>query len=253
MISSLLRKYGRAVARRLGYEVTKTPNRLSLHSRPVGHLRCFLEDIARRGLPVRSILDVGANQGEWSRVAAAVFPAADFILVEPQLEMREHLQRFCREFSKARLVEAGAGATEGELTLTIWEDFQGSSFLPEENTAVTAGKQRRKVKIVTLDSLYAGFEPPDLAKLDIQGFELEALKGAATLFGRTELFILEVSLFEFTPNWPLFSEVVGFMAQRGYEVYDLPGFARRPFDGALGQVDVAFARRDGFLRASKEW
>jgi FkbM family methyltransferase len=243
-----------SVLRRLGYQINKLPHRLPPTRRPVGQMPCFLEDVAARGFAPRSILDVGANKGDWSRMAAAVYPNASFLLIEPQHEMHPHLEQFCRDFPKARRVEAGAGATEGELTLTLWEDTEGSSFLPEENTPLTVGKKRCNVKIVTIDSLYDGkTDLPDLVKLDIQGFELEALKGAQTLFGRTELFILEVSLFECTPHCPLFSEVVGFMAQRGYEVYDLPGFMRRPFDAALGQADIAFARRDGFLRASNAW
>ena len=215
---------------------------------------CFLQDAAARGFKPRSILDVGANRGDWSRMAAAVFPEAAFLLIEPQQEMVAPLQQFCRDFPRARYVEAGAGATPGELTLTIWDDLEGSSLLPAENTALTENKTRRSVKISTIDSLYENeASRPDLVKLDIQGFELEALKGAQTLFGRTELFILEVSLYEFMPKAPLFSDVVAFMAQRGYEVYDLPGFMRRPLDGALGQTDIAFARRDGFLRRSRDW
>ena len=242
------------VLRRWGYQINKLPHRLPPTRRPVGQMPCFLEDVAARGFKPRSILDVGANKGDWSRMAAEVYPNASFLLIEPQHEMHLHLEQFCRDFPKARWVEAGSGATEGELTLTIWDDMEGSSFLPEENTPLTIGKKRRSVKIVTIDSLYdCKTDLPDLVKLDVQGFELEALKGAQMLFGRTELFILEVSLYECTPHCPLFSEVVGFMTQRGYEVYALPGFMRRPFDAALGQADIAFARRDGFLRASNEW
>lgn len=243
-----------SVLRRFGYQINKLPCRLPPIRRPVGDMRCFLEDVAARGFEPRAILDVGANQGDWSRLAAAIFPSASFVLIEPQDEMRGPLEQFCREFPKARRVEGGAGAREGELILTVSEDLQGSSFLPEENAPSTTGKKRRGVKIVTIDSLYDGkVDFPDLVKLDIQGFELEALKGAQGLFGRTELFILEVSLYEFMPGCPLFSEVVRFMAERGYEVYDLPGFLRRPFDAALGQADIAFVRRDGFLRASDVW
>jgi hypothetical protein len=63
----------------------------------------------------------------------------------------------------------------------------------------------------------------------------------------------EVSLFHFFPQTPILRDVIHFMGERGYEVYDIPGFLRRPFDGALGQVDLAFAKRDGFFRQSVEW
>src|SRR6266436_4167158 len=82
---------------------------------------------------------------------------------------------------------------------------------------------------------------PDLVKLDVQGFELEALKGATQLFGRTEVFIMET---------PVFHEVVQFMADRGYLTYDFPGFLRRPRDGALGQCGVCFVRENSPLRES---
>ncbi len=254
MASNSVIQTAQAMLRRFGYQIRKLPHRLSPVQRPVGEISCFLEDVAARGFKPAAILDVGANRGNWSRMAAAIFPEASFVLIEPQEEMTASLQQFCREVPKARHIEAGAGAKAGELPFTIWDDTEGSSFLPQENTPITQNKTRRTVKIVTIDSLYPeGAKLPELVKLDIQGFELEALKGAQRLFGQTELFIVEVSLHEFMPNQPSVAEVVAFMAERGYDAYDFPGFIRRPSDGALGQTDIAFARRDGFLRRSREW
>jgi Methyltransferase FkbM domain len=118
------------------------------------------------------------------------------------------------------------------------------------------GKQRR-VPIVTLDGLIdAGKMPvPEFAKFDVQGFELEALQGATKLLSQTEVFILEVSLFRFWQNGmqPIFHEVVNFMTDHGYLVYDFPGFLRRPYDGALAQVDVCFVKQDSALNQSQRW
>lgn len=52
---------------------------------------------------------------------------------------------------------------------------------------------------------------------------------------------------------PLAREVITYLGERGYELYDVPGFPRRPSDGALGQMDLAFAREKGILRSSSEW
>ena len=65
--------------------------------------------------------------------------------------------------------------------------------------------------------------------------------------------ILEVSLFEFMAGQPVAREVITFMGDRGYEIYDVPGFLRRPFDGALGQMDLAFVRTQGVLRSKHDW
>ena len=68
-----------------------------------------------------------------------------------------------------------------------------------------------------------------------------------------EIFILETALFEFTKGRPLLSEIVIFMREKGYEIYDLCGFLRRPYDGAMAQIDVCFAKHDGILRNSNAW
>jgi hypothetical protein len=108
---------------------------------------------------------------------------------------------------------------------------------------------------VTIDSLVeqGAIVMPDLVKLDVQGFELEALKGATRLFGPVEAFILETSLFRFMPRIPLLHEVVAFMADRHYYAYDFGGWLRRPYDRAVGQTDICFAREKGVLRATDRW
>jgi FkbM family methyltransferase len=246
--------------RSIGYEVVpyyKLGAIAGQDRRPICNFKSFLEDIKARSFSPKLILDVGANRGDWTLMTKDVFPEASFLLIEPQVEMRKSLNDLCSEFEDISWIEAGAGSKEGKLVQTIWDDLAGSSFLPDvDENQLQAGKQR-EVDIITIDSLLVKYNLniPDLVKLDIQGFELEALRGATSLFGNTELFIMEVSLFSFDdmPGMPIFREVIEFMGERGYEIYDIPGYLRRPFDGALGQVDLAFARREGILRQSNKW
>ncbi len=248
----------KSLAQNLGYDITQR-NRLEnlpgSNARPTGNMTFFLEDLKARGLNPSSILDVGANRAKWSREVKFVFPDASCMLIEPQLEMQSELDLFCQDFPDSQYILAGAGATQQELTLTVWENFAGSSFLPEETDDLKESGKQRNIPIITIDSLIETkkIELPQLVKLDIQGFELEALKGASSLFGATEVFILEVSLFSFIKGQPVFHEVVNFMEKRGYVVYDFAGLSRRPYDGALGQVDVCFVKQNGFLRSTYRW
>ena len=240
-----------------GFEIRKVYKDKDIGSdkRPVGDMKLFLEDIKERGLNCQTILDVGANKTLWSRMAKKIFPDANFCLIEPQIEMKEYLENFCNENKDSVYFLAGAGPQNDKMTLTIWDDLVGSSLIPEPDEKLKKKGKQREIEIITIDNLIASSEikMPELIKLDIQGFELEALKGAEKTFGYTEVFILEVSLFSSSIVQPILSDVLNFMLERDYVAYDFPGFLRRPFDGALGQCDICFVKKGGFLRTSDNW
>jgi len=252
------------ILRSAGYELVKLdagnsrgPGEIGSDNRPVGSMKFLLEDLKQRGLNCKTILDIGANHAHWSRMAKHIFPDARFCLIEPLTELKPELDAFCNEFHGSTYISAGAGPQKNKITLTPWDYLAGSSVLPApQNDLKSMGKQR-EIEIISIDDLLSEsvIHNPELIKIDIQGYELEALKGAERTFGHTEVYILEVSLFSFNdvPGQPVLSEVVQFMLERDYVVYDFPGFLRRPLDGALGQCDICFVKRNGFLRTSNDW
>ena len=141
------------------------------------------------------------------------------------------------------------------MSRSIQTNAGGSSFLPQRPLDSRRSGFARDVRITTVDSLLQSrhLAPPGIIKIDVQGFELEVLRGATSVFGVTELIVAEVSLFSFILDMPLLREVVIFLGEHGYEVYDIAGYYRRPLDGSLGQIDLAFAERDGVLRRSNLW
>jgi FkbM family methyltransferase len=222
---------------------------------PHGNLAAFCANISARGFYPRRILDVGANKGDWSREVKTVFPNALFTLIEPQIEMRMFLNRFCAETKGSRWINAGAGAFEGELRLTVCADTVSSSFLVTDEEAIGSRLPQRLVRVITLDSVCRDVLAaiPEIVKLDVEGFEHEVLKGSQTLLGKTELFLLELTFFSPRTNAKTFYEMIAIMADYGYFIYDFTCFERRPYDNALGLCEAVFARDRGYLRSYMEW
>lgn len=257
---ALMKKSIKYLLSQWGFQLSRIANtkaEIGTDKRPVGEMDLLLEDLKKRGLRCSSIMDVGANCAGWSIMAKKIFPQASFYLIEPQIEMKNALEDFCKKYKDSAYILAGVGSKSGVLTLTLWDDLAGSSFLVDPDSELKKIGRQRDIEIVTIDQIIGSSHAkcPDIIKLDIQGFELEALKGAKETFGFTEVYILEVSLFSFSEvkGQPVFSDVIDFMLQRDYVVYDFGGFSRRPLDGALAQCDICFVKKNGFLRQSNDW
>ncbi len=193
------------------------------------------------GLAPRTILDVGAALGDWSRTAVKAFPAARVVLVEPLAEFAPVLRSLAGTLARADVVEAAAGAKAGERTFNVHEDLVGSSLLRESEGPQVDGVPRT-VRTVALDDLAneLGLEPPHLLKLDVQGAELDALAGATRVVGASLAVHVEVSFFPFFQGGATFEAVVAALREHGFVVYDVLNLARRPLDGALAQADLLF-------------
>jgi FkbM family methyltransferase len=212
----------------------------------------FLEDVEARGFRPQVVFDVGAHVGHWSEKLLQVFPDATCYLFEPNADVANQLDRFCRHHPKCEWFQCGLGSTVGELTLTLWPNAgEGTSFLPAKNERLSNAGIQRSVPVKTLDSMMKTKQipAPDLIKVDTEGYELEVLKGGQLALCSAELVVLEVSLYERLPKMPIFHEVVAFMTGLGFVLYDIPGFHRRhDTAGVLVACDLCFIRETSKLR-----
>jgi len=92
---------------------------------------------------------------------------------------------------------------------------------------------------------------PDLIKIDVQGYELEVLKGGVETLAKAQAVVVELSLLEINKGCPLLDEALSFMRSHRFVSYDIVELHRRPLDGAMNQVDVLFVPEDSPLRADK--
>jgi FkbM family methyltransferase len=203
-----------------------------------------------KGVDLRAVIDGGACVGDWTRLLKKVYPGAQVLMVEPQARHRPTLDAVCKGFGgsvSAAHVLLGPAAQK-DVPFNVLDDGAGgtgSSVLAELSDV------RRNVvptPMTTLDALTAGrnFPVPDLIKLDVQGFEIEALKGASRLLALVPLVLLEVSVQQYNEGSPLMHDVVHWMQGAGFQVFDVFDLTRRA-DGGLLQVDLLFVRKDSSL------
>lgn len=81
---------------------------------------------------------------------------------------------------------------------------------------------------------------PDVVKLDIQGFELEALKGFDHWLGSVKFIICEVSFKEYYVEQPLFSDILVYLSSFKFQPFAF-GY-NTPVGRELNQIDVLFKR-----------
>jgi FkbM family methyltransferase len=208
----------------------------------------FFARARRLGLRPRTVFDVGAAMGDFTETCWTVFPEARFFLIEPLDEFAPILTDRCKRIG-ATFVPAVAAEKDAEAMLHVHQDYVGSSLLREEEGAAVDGTER-SVKSITIDGLASqkSAQGPYLLKADVQGAELRVLDGATSVLEEAVLVMLEVVFFEFFVGGPLFADVVAYMADRGFVVYDVLQPLHRPLDGALSQVDLMFVPRESILR-----
>ena len=198
-----------------------------------------LHHLADLGVKPEVIFDIGAAQGAWAERASRIWPDARIIGFEPNASRVPELEATRARVPNFSYQRCLLGATTGEVEYVDSLD-QTSLY----DRAATGPKTT--ARMLTLDSLLRdGVIPaPGFMKLDVQGYELEVLKGGQRALGTAHAVLLEVSVYHLSPEMPLVLDVLNYMHANGFFWYDIAGLLRRPSDDAMTQMDFLFLRRD---------
>lgn len=166
-----------------------------------------------------TVLDVGANVGNWTHAWLAAFPATRVVCVEPSAINAHALgNRFSRE-PRVEVVRAATGRQEGQALLAApCAGSARSTLFPDVTGGMTVSEE---VRLITIDRLCLelGLDSVDVLKLDVEGAELDALIGARKTLTRTQVVQFEYgepdlhSRVWFRDLWDLLTES-GFEIQR---------------------------------------
>jgi FkbM family methyltransferase len=229
-------------AERLRAVVDRTPDEMT----------AALSHLMAKGFRPKVVLDIGAAKGYWSEIAQYLFFSdAHFYMIDPLKQSEEHLAELAGRNKQFHYLLVAVGSEPGSVQMNVGNDPDASSLLsfgPQTQTQQT-------VIVETIDRLIEQnkIPQPQMAKIDVQGFEIEVLKGAQKMLESTEVIIIEVNLYEFMNQTPLADRVISYMAEKGYRIFDIAGRLRRPYQNDLAQMDIVFVKNDSALVSSNRW
>jgi FkbM family methyltransferase len=210
-----------------------------------------LQHLNTKGFKPKVILDIGAAKGLWSRRAALQWPDAQMFMIDPLQESEASLQQLCQQ-PRFHYILTAVGNEPGEAMINLTQDYDGSTMLEFPNSDAV---NQRRIPVMKIDDLLieGRLQLPDLVKIDVQGFEIQAMEGGHRMFDTAQVFILEVSLFRFMIKCPRLDEVVRYMADRGFYIFDVAGMLRRSYQDDLGQMDLVFVSERSPMVSSNRW
>lgn len=220
-----------------------------------------LRELRYRGFHPRSLIDVGAHKGEFSLICADVWPEMGRIhAIDANLatmdELTASLKRIADAQEKMVICSHEVLVLDGDYPdpCPFYSMSSGSSVYWEKTSV---HREKVHVQAKTLDTIVLdGIVPPPLGpillKLDTQGSELLVMKGATKVLKDVEVIICECSTIEYDEGAPLFANVIAYMAQTGFLVYDFAGNYRTT-ENAMFQTDVIFVREDSELRKKHDF
>lgn len=196
---------------------------------------------------VRTVLDIGANRGQFAIYSSGRFPLASIRCFEPIPEARAKLESVIPSDRDIRVFDVALSSAEGVVDFHVSADDDSSSLLSASETQVDMfpGSRRQRtitVRTARLDAMLAGEDlaRPLLMKLDIQGGELEALKGAERTLEQTDFVLVECSFVELYEGQAMGDEVIAFLRGRGFDLAGL--YSPTDVEGRLLQADALLVR-----------
>ena len=196
-----------------------------------------LETLKAAGVLPTNILDIGAHHGAWSTMALSVFQNAHILLVEANPDLEPTLTKTGFDYHIALLgdtVRSNVNFFDASIPCktgnSIYREMTSVPFKP------------RQLEMTTLDLLLKeNRKCYDFIKMDVQGSELNILKGAPHRMKDAAFFLLELQVIEYNIGAPMIDEMIVFMQQNGFAIKDIFDLGYLP-DKRLAYVDVLFSR-----------
>ncbi len=194
---------------------------------------------------IATVIDLGASRGQFALFAAGRFPGARIICFEPQPGPRAELHGLLGD--RVEIHPVAVGSEPGRETMNVSASDDSSSLLEigQDQQKVFPGTGKVdtiEVEVTTLDqALPDPLAGPCLLKIDVQGLELEALKGGPKTLSQVDEALIECSFIELYEGQAMADQVIALMFEAGLRLAGVYG-PTIDSEGRMVQADFFFRR-----------
>lgn len=203
---------------------------------------------ALRYLNPLTVIDIGANKGQFSLLCRELFPDAKIVAFEPLEGPAEKYRKLFQGDPMVKLHQTAIGRTRGPQEIHISKRIDSSSLLPisSEQSKVFPGTEAVGTETISVAPLTDFIDDLDtgkntLLKIDVQGFELEVLKGCGVFLSNVDYCYIECSYRELYTGQAFANDIIVFLNSVGF---NLSGVFGQHLDnkGKAVQADFLFER-----------
>ena len=195
---------------------------------------------------INTLIDVGSNKGQFILLSLKFFPDIKVFSFEPIKEILKKQKKFFKFYKKIIYYNLGIGSKNEYSNFFITNRIDSSSFL-KINDSKNYNKnyniiEKREIRIATLDKILKEQKlvRPILMKIDVQGYELEVLRGALKILKKIDYLILEVSKNKMYKKQPIENEVLKFLKKNSFIILGQEKWTRI--------INTSFDQRDILLK-----
>ena len=188
------------------------------------------------GATFNNVLDIGAFKGEWTKTFKKYFPESNVLMIEANEDHEEDLKKV-GEYKIALLGEEDG--KEVDYYKAVGKIQTGNSIYLEQTTTEFKPVKKKTVRLPTLIGTNKHY---DLIKMDVQGSELDIIKGALPIINNTTLLLLEVNLYQYNKGAPLIADVMDYISKLGFNLVDIVDLLYNQDNGYLLQIDAMFKK-----------
>jgi len=242
MLRKKLIKFVRSIVRWMGYDIVQ----FTIGTHPIPRQEALMKEYQ-----IDTVIDVGANIGLYGRkLIKSLNYKGDIYSFEPMAKEFKGLKNESKNFEKWTVFNEALGDKQQKLKINVSENSVSSSILGildkhTESAPESKYSHQEEVSVNTLDNIVKENNLKDkniFLKLDVQGFERQALLGGGDSLKYIDTIQVEISLVPLYEGGIVFEELFDMLRVQGYTLVAIENGFSHKTTGQMLQMDGIFHR-----------